>query len=316
MVVRWDVNETSAATVAAAGIIEDDDDDDDEESPRVVEYGRNKVAGVRKRGATSVVAPAAPAPRPTLGRRTVSVKKINVPPGDIDRGTLMMMQHRRGSVISSIAHPQMAQSNYAKLQQSVRHLLGGADRGISSGEYSERSSVDDSSRRKSKQRYRIRSVDHDMTWLDASDHAVIEMIKNYFKWTFLSSFVTVMLSACLAYVTCCMFFAVCIYGLMRQHPQCFVGAGGPGVKVYFMDAYHLSWTTFSTVGYGLIGPAVGTLPFAWYVSSNIQDIEIFPYDDFSIRPYSLQHQHRRQCAHGHGSLLWLALRELDWRDHF
>jgi hypothetical protein len=257
---RFDVTPTPAV---GTGAVEEDDDDDDEEflSPRVVEY--RKDGGVR----TS-----------TASRSTTT-------------GTPRSTALRRSSIVSSVTNPQRAQSNYSKLQTRIQQLCWGRRRGepttsttppppLSFGAGSPVNSGSGSGRptgttttitrrqRQPKKRFRIRSVNHERTWLDASDHVFIEMIKNYFKWTFLSSFVAVILSACILYVICCTFFALCIFSVMWQHPECIYGAGGaPGERPYFMDAYQLSWTTFASVGYGVIGPAVGTLSRHWYVQT-------------------------------------------------
>lgn len=52
------------------------------------------------------------------------------------------------------------------------------------------------------------------------------------------------------YLALTLLFATFIWGLGRRHPQCIAGVDFE--KDYFTDAFVLSWTTFSTVGYGVI----------------------------------------------------------------
>ncbi len=64
-------------------------------------------------------------------------------------------------------------------------------------------------------------------------------------------------------------FAGMYYVVSNVHPQCINSAGemigtGEGARV-FGDCFQLSWTTFSTVGYGIIFPATGASGF--YVST-------------------------------------------------
>lgn len=64
-----------------------------------------------------------------------------------------------------------------------------------------------------------------------------------------------------------MLFAFIIYVIAQQQPTCLGGVGntvgGPKGGT-FMDAYTLSWTTFCSVGYGVVHPAVSaTEPHRW-----------------------------------------------------
>lgn len=75
------------------------------------------------------------------------------------------------------------------------------------------------------------------------------MVLRYLNWTFRSSFVAVSLSACAAFFTVTSLFALAIMALGHKRPDCIYVAG----QMYgthgadFLDAYALSWTTFSTV---------------------------------------------------------------------
>ena len=53
-----------------------------------------------------------------------------------------------------------------------------------------------------------------------------------------------------------MFFAAIIFWIGAFKPECIGGVDF--TSRYFLDAYALSWTTFSTVGYGLVYPAIST----------------------------------------------------------
>jgi hypothetical protein len=154
--------------------------------------------------------------------------------------------HREKSIKFAIANPLEAQSSYSKLQCRFQHLL---ETTTSPGLPLIR---EDSPNRDL--RFRIQSVNRSRDWLEVPDRAFVQTINNYFHWTFRSSFVAVIISACFFYYFWTYLFAILIYGVMRTFPDCVVGSEK---NSYFTDAYHLSWTTLSTVGYGLIGPAVG-----------------------------------------------------------
>jgi hypothetical protein len=73
----------------------------------------------------------------------------------------------------------------------------------------------------------------------------------YVRWTYTTSFWRVFLSLTLIFYTLVTFFAILIYAVGVIQPQClyvgtldtnFTSAGG-----YFIDAFAISWTTFSTV---------------------------------------------------------------------
>eukprot|EP00977_Amphora_coffeiformis_P011452 scaffold2767_cov177-Amphora_coffeaeformis.AAC.26 len=76
------------------------------------------------------------------------------------------------------------------------------------------------------------------------------IVLNYLRWSFRASFAAVFLSAALGFLGATMIFAFLIWRIGVRHPQCI---GGVDFETdYFMDAFALSWTTFSTVGYGLV----------------------------------------------------------------
>jgi hypothetical protein len=81
----------------------------------------------------------------------------------------------------------------------------------------------------------------------------------YLNWTFRASFLKVIFTAAVGFYILTLFFALLIFWSGVNHPECIhvngqdFGASGDGNR--FRDAYALSWTTFSTVGYGLVHPS-------------------------------------------------------------
>lgn len=89
-----------------------------------------------------------------------------------------------------------------------------------------------------------------------------KILVSYLHWSFRKSLLVVFLSAALIYLIFAFAFAVPIYFMAQQHPEC-VGGLVPDDDAFdgpeggtFADAFHLSWTTFGTVGYGIL--SVGT----------------------------------------------------------
>ncbi|GAX10049.1 hypothetical protein FisN_25Lh100 [Fistulifera solaris] len=94
-----------------------------------------------------------------------------------------------------------------------------------------------------------------------------EQVVRYLHWTFRSRFMHVLLSISLIFFSLTLFFALIIYIIAQQQPTCIGGVGtdfgGPEGGT-FMDSYSLSWTTFCSVGYGVVHPAVSaTEPDRW-----------------------------------------------------
>jgi hypothetical protein len=86
-----------------------------------------------------------------------------------------------------------------------------------------------------------------------------KMVMKYLHWSFRRSFLAVFLSAAVCFLFLTFLFAIPLYLISRRHPTC-IGGPDSGSDSYdghdsggsFIDAYELSWTTFSTVGYGLV----------------------------------------------------------------
>jgi len=79
-------------------------------------------------------------------------------------------------------------------------------------------------------------------------------IYRYIDWTFPASFTAVVTSFLLFYFTICVIFGLLLLAASRQYPECVVASGAPFGETphtAFSDAVALSWTTFTTVGYGM-----------------------------------------------------------------
>ncbi|KAL7565771.1 hypothetical protein ACA910_010209 [Epithemia clementina (nom. ined.)] len=77
------------------------------------------------------------------------------------------------------------------------------------------------------------------------------LVVRYLLWSFRSSFGAVFLSAIVGFLALTLIFAAMLHGLAHYHPKC-IGGVDYYNEPYFTDAFVLSWTTFSTVGYGVI----------------------------------------------------------------
>jgi hypothetical protein len=87
------------------------------------------------------------------------------------------------------------------------------------------------------------------------------VISGYLRWTFHASFWAVTGSAIVASACLMLLFAALIFAVATYQPYCIVVVTTPTQDTttpnhYFMDSFHLSWTTLTTVGYGAISPRV------------------------------------------------------------
>jgi hypothetical protein len=85
------------------------------------------------------------------------------------------------------------------------------------------------------------------------------IISRYISWTYRTSYLLLFGAFGIFYFGSILFFAVLYLWFVQTHPDCVTSAGVPidEGKAVFSDCFHLSWTTFSTVGYGIIYPATG-----------------------------------------------------------
>jgi hypothetical protein len=86
------------------------------------------------------------------------------------------------------------------------------------------------------------------------------MLSDYLRWTFHTTFWHVILASFVQFLGLSVFFAILIYIIDTKQPECISGASrkGSNNRIAFGDAYHLSWTTISTVGYGVISPGLAS----------------------------------------------------------
>lgn len=98
---------------------------------------------------------------------------------------------------------------------------------------------------------------------EASNEATASMIGNYLTWTFKTSLWCVAFASFIHFTILILLFAVCIYGAGRYQPECIVGDEDESPN--FVHAYHLSWTTLSTVGYGVTAPQPPSEEDRWCV---------------------------------------------------
>ena len=83
-------------------------------------------------------------------------------------------------------------------------------------------------------------------------------LSRFLNFTFRSSFLVVVLMAATGYYALVCLFAAILTGAARHDPTCVTIGGEPGFPgangTAYADAFSLSWTTLSTVGYGSYSP--------------------------------------------------------------
>jgi hypothetical protein len=89
-------------------------------------------------------------------------------------------------------------------------------------------------------------------------------IANHLAWTYRASFATVIVVLYLWYMAIAMWFAMLIHAEMLHQPACM-----SSIDYAFMDAFHVSWTTLATVGYGVAAPTMATGQQRWYVDARL-----------------------------------------------
>jgi len=92
---------------------------------------------------------------------------------------------------------------------------------------------------------------------------VNSLISDYLNWSFCTSYLKLLGIFALSYFVIIVVYAAIYYGIALEWPMCINSNGEKigDVKYMSADCFQLSWTTFSTVGYGLIYPATGASAF-------------------------------------------------------
>lgn len=91
------------------------------------------------------------------------------------------------------------------------------------------------------------------------------IIAKYLSWSYRTSYFLLLTVFGLFYYSWVVAFALIFYGISAVYPEC-INSGGEMIGAsegsrLFGDCFQLSWTTFSTVGYGVIFPATGASSF-------------------------------------------------------
>jgi hypothetical protein len=95
------------------------------------------------------------------------------------------------------------------------------------------------------------------------------VISRYVTWTYRSSFYVTIISSYIVFMGIMILFALGIYLSGVTQPSCiFVGESNQ-FSGHFMDAVHLSWTTLSSTGYGIVGPEIPDTNRRWYVHFSV-----------------------------------------------
>jgi len=87
-----------------------------------------------------------------------------------------------------------------------------------------------------------------------------KFLSSYLNWTFHANFPAVFFSFLAIFIVLCLLFAGLLLAAGEMHPDCIVVSGkdyGTNPSTKFGDSFALSWTTFTTVGYGNTYPATG-----------------------------------------------------------
>jgi len=91
----------------------------------------------------------------------------------------------------------------------------------------------------------------------------VGVVNKFLYWTFRKHLLVVLLSALCSFYICTGIFGLLIFILGQSKPQCIHvnGVDFGDTRTQIVDAFALSWTTFSTVGYGLVYPGTSaTIP--------------------------------------------------------
>ena len=94
---------------------------------------------------------------------------------------------------------------------------------------------------------------------------VNNVVSSYISWTFRTSYILLFGAFGICYFGLILCFSLLYLWVAANKPECITSGGVPIGSVpnsmLFSDCFHMSWTTFSTVGYGLVYPATGAEDF-------------------------------------------------------
>jgi hypothetical protein len=111
-----------------------------------------------------------------------------------------------------------------------------------------------------RKQFRIRSTnasaDGKLSFDMYAKSRIQNLITEYLHWTFKATFGEVILISFVWFMLLSIIFALFVFWVESYQPQCIID--GNDNTAYFVDAFHLSWTTLSTVGYGVIYPNIAS----------------------------------------------------------
>lgn len=190
-------------------------------------------------GATAVAAAQVP-PRPTLVKQEAK-HRIDISTG---------MRTCRQQSVKQVTNPTKPTSRWEKMKTNLTGAVQEQEPETEADEEAEIST--------GKKQFRIRSteVSEEGRMVNLfSSGGFSNTITNYLQWTFQTTFLAVILASFLEFMVLTIVFALGVYAVGSHQPVCVVGLS----ETNFLDAYHLSWTTLSTVGYGVTSPNIASV---------------------------------------------------------
>jgi len=107
------------------------------------------------------------------------------------------------------------------------------------------------------------------------------MMTKFFRWAFRSSFILLIIIAQISFFAwTCIFAFLHVWNVYSQ-PNCVNPPFDPRSEPFsnlFRDCWHLSWSTFATVGYGVIAPSTVGSPFYTNNRSPQETVRLFKMD--------------------------------------
>jgi hypothetical protein len=90
------------------------------------------------------------------------------------------------------------------------------------------------------------------------------LITEGYRWAIKAPFWEMGLCSSVAYLILILCFALVIFWIGKEQPEC-ISVPSENIEdgVDFIDSFHLSWTTLSTVGYGVMSPMTPTDTARW-----------------------------------------------------